>query len=188
MKYFYARVSTVKQHTDRQMPEPGEYDGIFTDKASGANFNRPEWNRLMNIVRKGDEIHIHSLDRLGRTLKGVVDTVEDLKERGVVLISRKEGQIGGGGAMGEAMYKLIAVIGELERNLMLERQAEQKAARAGEWKKRGPGKDTDTNGIVDAWKAGRDLPYIMDKFKVSRATAYRYRQQAGIPSKAAGLN
>ncbi|HBE6896988.1 TPA: recombinase family protein [Escherichia coli] len=188
MKYFYARVSTVKQDTARQMPEPGEYDDVFTDKASGANFNRPEWNRLMGIVRKGDEIHIHSLDRLGRTLKGIIDTVDELKKRGVILISRKEGQIGGGGAMGEAMYKLIAIFGELERNLMLERQAEQKAARGGEWKKRGPGKHTDADGIIDAWNAGRDLPYIMSKFKVSRATAYRYRQQAGIPSKAAGLN
>ena len=188
MKYFYVRVSTVKQDTARQMPQPSEYDGVFIDKASGANFNRPEWNRLMKIVRKGDEIHIHSLDRLGRTLKGVIETVEELKERGVILISQKEGQIGGGGAVSEAIFKLIALFAELERNLMLERQAEQKAARGGEWKKRGPGKHTDVDGIIDAWNAGRDLPYIMDKFKVSRATAYRYRQQAGIPNRAAGLN
>lgn len=65
----YIRVSTVEQNTDRQLSGvKTKFDKIFEDKASGASTIRPELAKLMDYAREGDTIHIHSIDRLARSL------------------------------------------------------------------------------------------------------------------------
>ena len=91
--YFYGRVSTVEQNTDRQVTAAKRYrptlkdDNIFIDKITGKTFDRPEWNILMRILREGDELIISELDRLGRTKKGVEESLSLLKSKGVRLRS-----------------------------------------------------------------------------------------------------
>ena len=65
-KVGYVRVSTVEQNESRQL-DGLELDKVFTDKASGRDRNRPELVKLLDYVREGDEVYVHSLDRLGRT-------------------------------------------------------------------------------------------------------------------------
>ena len=88
MIYFYARVSTKGQNTDRQLEAAKAYrnvDEIFIDKQSGKNFDRPEYERLKATVVKGDEVVIKELDRLGRNKDGVKEELEWFKEHGVLV-------------------------------------------------------------------------------------------------------
>lgn len=87
--YFYGRVSTTDQNVDRQITAARKYnstlkdENIFIDKITGKTFDRPEFNILKRIIRKGDELIVSELDRLGRTKEGVKETLDFLKERGV---------------------------------------------------------------------------------------------------------
>lgn len=73
MRYFYARVSTADQNLARQLKAAEAYhpDKIFADKASGKDFDRPEYQNLKSIISSGDELIIKSIDRLGRDRNGI---------------------------------------------------------------------------------------------------------------------
>lgn len=70
MRYFYARVSTKEQNLDRQLKAAKEYpkpiDRIFSEKESGKNFNRPAYQEMKSLLKPGDEVIVHALDRLSR--------------------------------------------------------------------------------------------------------------------------
>lgn len=88
MKYGYARISTGKQNTDRQVEELKKYDlhKIYIDKINGSNFDRPEFDKLMNdVLRKGDELYIKETDRLGRNKSQTLEVLRDLKAKGVIV-------------------------------------------------------------------------------------------------------
>ena len=88
MIYGYARVSSKDQNLARQLETMKSYKDIaelFCDKQSGKNFERPEYERLKSVVKKGDEVIIKELDRLGRNKKGVKEEIEWFKEQGVIL-------------------------------------------------------------------------------------------------------
>ena len=88
MIYFYARVSTKGQNTDRQLEVAKNYPGvdeIFVDKQSGKNFKRPEYERMKAKVVKGDEVVVKEMDRLGRNKEGLVEELKWFKEQGVVV-------------------------------------------------------------------------------------------------------
>ena len=87
--YGYVRVSTSEQHTDRQLTNIKKFrpliddDYIFIDHASGKDFERAHWTALRRIMKKGDELIVSELDRLGRTKSLVKDELDYLKKRGV---------------------------------------------------------------------------------------------------------
>jgi len=89
--YFYGRVSDKEQHEDRQLTAARKYcstlkdENIFIDKITGKTFNRPEWNVLKRILRKGDVLILCELDRIGRTKKGIMESLEFLKAKGVII-------------------------------------------------------------------------------------------------------
>ena len=88
MIYFYARVSTKGQNTDRQLEVAKSYpnvDEIFVDKQSGKNFDRPEYERLKATVVKVDEVVIKEMDRLGRNKEGLVKELKWFKDHGVIV-------------------------------------------------------------------------------------------------------
>ena len=89
MIYFYARVSTKDQNLARQLDVAKTYisniNEVFCDKASGKDFNRPEYDRLKSLVRKGDEVIVKELDRLGRNKDGIKEEIKWFKEQGVTL-------------------------------------------------------------------------------------------------------
>lgn len=85
----YARVSTQDQNLDLQLHALQEAgcERIFTEKASGAQRDRPELNNALDYMRKGDSLVVWKLDRLARSLKQLIDTVEKLEKKGMGLRS-----------------------------------------------------------------------------------------------------
>jgi DNA invertase Pin-like site-specific DNA recombinase len=140
MIYFYARVSTKGQNTDRQLEAAKDYpnvDEIFVDKQSGKNFDRPEYERLKVTVVKGDEVIIKELDRLGRNKDGVKAELEWFKEHGVLvrildipttLMVFPEGQSWVLEMVNNVLIEVMGSIAEQEREKILKRQKEGIAA------------------------------------------------------------
>jgi DNA invertase Pin-like site-specific DNA recombinase len=85
----YVRVSSVEQNTGRQL-EGIEVDRIFVDRASGKNTDRPKFQEMLNYVREGDRVIVHSMDRFARSLKDLVTEVDKLVKRGIAIQFVKE--------------------------------------------------------------------------------------------------
>jgi DNA invertase Pin-like site-specific DNA recombinase len=121
----YARVSTAEQHLDLQvdaLTAAGCYR-IFTDKASGAAgalAARPELDRVLDQLRPGDTLVGWKLDRLGRSLRHLVDTVTALADRGVGFRCLQEA-IDTTSAGGKLVFHSFAALAEFERDLIRER-------------------------------------------------------------------
>lgn len=132
MKIGYIRVSKDKQATILQEDamKREECKRVFTDKMTGKRFDRPEYLRMLDLARPGDVIVVWRLDRLGRSLKELIETVTDLATRGIELKSLKE-NIDTTTPTGKFMFHVMAALTEFERDLISERtQAGLEAARA----------------------------------------------------------
>ena len=122
----YQRVSTADQNTDRQL-DGIAVDKMFTDHASGKDTHRPALTECLRYVREGDELVVHSMDRLSRSVIDMLTTVNDLAGRGVRIRFVKEGHATFGDAddpCGELMLTVMAAVAQFERSLLLERQRE----------------------------------------------------------------
>ena len=88
----YVRVSTIEQNEARQIEalEKHDIDKWFTEKVSAKNTNRPELQRMLEFVREGDVVYIHDFSRLARSTKDLLEIVDQLKSKGVGLVSNKE--------------------------------------------------------------------------------------------------
>ncbi|MEG3541388.1 recombinase family protein, partial [Acinetobacter radioresistens] len=89
-KVAYKRVSTADQNTARQL-DSMTFDKVFEDKISGKDVNRPALQAMLEYVRDGDELYVHSLDRLGRNTADLIELVNKLKDKGVTIIFEKQG-------------------------------------------------------------------------------------------------
>src|SRR5690606_35732417 len=89
IKLEYARVSTLDQNLDLQFNELKNYGctTIYHEKVSGKNTDRPELKKLLGSLRKGDQVVVWKLDRLGRSLRDLVDLVALFHEQGVNFVS-----------------------------------------------------------------------------------------------------
>lgn len=118
----YARVSTSDQNLAAQVEalEAAGCEKIFTDKVSGATTARDGLNAALEFARAGDSLVVWKLDRLGRSLKGLVDLAANLAERQVELRSLTDG-IDTKGAAGRFFFHLMAAFAEMERELIRER-------------------------------------------------------------------
>lgn len=125
MKVAYVRVSTAEQNESRQLEALKKY-GIekwFTEKISAKDTNRPQLQAMLDFVREGDSVYIHSFDRLARSTKDLLDITDQLQEKKVNLISNKE-NLDSSTPTGKLMLTMIAAINEFERQNILERQRE----------------------------------------------------------------
>ena len=127
----YARVSTGRQRTDPQLRELRRYAkarkwkvvGEYVDRGqSGAKDSRPELNRLMDDLYKGkaEGVLVWKFDRFARSLRHLVVTLEDFRERGIGFASMTE-NIDVETSMGRAMFGMIGAMAQLERDLISER-------------------------------------------------------------------
>ncbi len=125
----YARVSTIGQSLDSQLDalNRAECKRIFTDKASGAMENRPEWTKLMDFIRPGDMIVVTELSRMTRSLMHLLQLLQDFEKKGVSLVSLRE-NIDTSTATGRAFVSIIGAINQMERELKAERAAAGRAA------------------------------------------------------------
>ncbi|WP_224728265.1 recombinase family protein [Cysteiniphilum sp. JM-1] len=132
MKKAYARISTTAQNIDSQLDELKNYgyDEIYIDEASGKDTSRPQLNELLKSLRKGDQIIIYRLDRLGRSIQHLIELMTIFDKKGVALVSLSE-SINTTTATGKLVFNLFAAIADFERNLIIERtQIGLKAAKA----------------------------------------------------------
>jgi DNA invertase Pin-like site-specific DNA recombinase len=175
----YVRVSTVAQ-TLFQQREALESAGVvktFSDTMSGARDDRPGLAALMEYVREGDTVVVWKLDRLGRNTLHILETVEELNDRGVKLISTSDG-IDSSTPAGRMMIGVLGSLAEYERELIRERTALKRiASRANGTRFGRPRKVADAEHIATARRMREDGHTAKDIAKylgVSRATLYRY--------------
>lgn len=157
MKIGYVRVSTEEQNTARQeimLRELG-VDELFVDRASGKNADRPELNRMMNFVRRGDTVIVESISRFARNTRDLLDLVEQLTAKQVEFVSRKEA-IDTTTPTGKFMLTVFAAVAELEREYILQRQREGIAIAKAQGKYRGrpPKIYPDFERIAARWQKG----------------------------------
>ncbi len=118
----YARVSTKDQPLDLQLSalEKVGCSKIYQDKLSGSKKERPGLSEALNFLRAGDVLVIWKLDRLGRTVKGLIELVDDLHDRGIHLNSLTD-SIDTSTAQGRFFFHIMASLAEMERELLIER-------------------------------------------------------------------
>ncbi|PTW43705.1 DNA invertase Pin-like site-specific DNA recombinase [Sphingomonas faeni] len=118
----YARVSTPEQDLTLQLDALREAgcERLFSDKASGARADRAGLAEALSHARIGDILVVWKLDRLGRTMKGLVDLAATLVDRGVGLRSITDG-IDTAGTAGKLVFHIMAAMAEMERDLVRER-------------------------------------------------------------------
>ena len=175
----YVRVSTVDQNTDRQL-DGIELDEVFTDHASGKDTNRPQLQAMIKHVRKGDEVVVHSMDRLARSLVDLRRTVDQLTAKGVRVRFVKEGLTFGDTSdpCATLMLSVMGAVAEFERALLLERQREgiAIAKTKGKYKGRVPSLDDDQAAAIDRRiDEGESASALAREYGVSRATVYNMR-------------
>ncbi|WP_252188946.1 recombinase family protein [Bacillus mycoides] len=133
MKVGYVRVSTIDQNLDLQIDALKSYgcDKIFQGKLSGVKHKRPGLEEALQYVRPGDSLVVWRLDRLGRTMRHLIQIVNELNERGVSFYSVHENiTMDRSSATDQLMFHLFASFAEFERNLIRERtEAGRVAAR-----------------------------------------------------------
>jgi len=122
MKIGYARVSTQDQKLELQLDDLKKYgcETIFKEKMSGKNKTRPQLTRMIDQLRKGDVVVVWKLDRLGRSLKDLIELVSSFREKGVEFVSLKDG-IDTGTATGRFTFNIFASLAEFEREIIRER-------------------------------------------------------------------
>ena len=128
----YVRVSTLEQNVDPQIDQLKQAgcERIFRDKASGAKTERPGLKEALDFLREGDSLVVWRLDRLGRSLKHLLETVSMLEERGIGFRSLQE-SIDTTTSGGRLIFHIFGALAEFERNLIRERtMAGLRAARA----------------------------------------------------------
>ena len=123
MKIGYARVSTTDQNADAQCALLREYgcERIYEESVRGKNAkNRPELKRMLDAVRPGDIIVVQRLDRLGRSLKDLIELLDGFKDQGISFVSLAD-SIDTTTATGELIFHLVGAIAQFEQRLVSER-------------------------------------------------------------------
>ena len=152
MRFGYTRVSTVAQtlHQQHDALTAAGASKIYSDTMSGARDDRPGLAALMDQLRAGDTVVVWKLDRLGRNMLHILETVKALTEMGVTLVSTSDG-IDSSTAAGRMMIGVLGSLAEYERELVNERTALKRAASRANGTKFGrPRKVDDTEHITTA--------------------------------------
>ncbi|MHA7269546.1 recombinase family protein [Arthrobacter sp. HLT1-20] len=175
----YARVSATEQNVDLQhaaLNTAGAYR-IWTDYASGATANRPQWQECLDHLQPGNVLVVNDLSRLGRNTADLAAIVKSLAERNVGLRSLAETWLDSTNSQGLLMFRFFSAIAEYERNRLRERTLDgPKAARARGRVGGRPTKMTpDKSATAQDMRAkGRMIKDIAKTIDVSEATVVRH--------------
>ena len=177
----YARVSTADQDVAAQEDRLRQAGAIrvFVDVISGRQFERPGLAQLIDHARAGDSLCVTRLDRLGRSLKELLETVENLKANGIHLVSLEE-HIDTTSAAGELVFHVFGAIAHFERRLISERTRDGIAAARKRGRKPGrPALDQETVSAAQTLvEAGLTAGQAAKQLGIGRATAYRITRAA----------
>lgn len=175
----YIRVSTADQNTDRQL------DGItldkrFEDKLSGSTTDRPQLLAMIEWVREGDVVHVHSIDRLARSMSDLLKIVADLNAKRVAVRFHKEDMTftGEDSPMQKLMLNMMGSFAQFEREVMKERQREgiAKAKEKGVYK--GRTKTIDDSAILGLLAEGKTVRAVAAELGINPSTVQRAKKVA----------
>lgn len=181
----YARVSTADQDLSGQKDRLLQHGAIrvFEDVISGKTFNRPGLAALLDQARPNDTLAVIRLDRLGRSLKELLETVDDLKAREINLISLEE-RIDTTSAAGELVFHVFGAIAHFERRLISERTKDglASARKHGRVPGRPPLQPATISALQDLVGAGKSVSQAAKHLGIGRSTAYKAIRGNGKPS------
>lgn len=174
----YVRVSSVDQQTDRQL-DGMALDKTFTDKVSGATTDRPQLQAMLEYIREGDTLHVHSIDRLARSLSDLLKLVEWLNTKGITVHFQKE-QLkftGENDPMQKLMLSMMGSFAEFERSMIRDRQREgiAKAKEKGVYK--GRVKSVDDDAIRQLVASGTSFRKAAEQLGISLSSVQRAMKQ-----------
>jgi DNA invertase Pin-like site-specific DNA recombinase len=181
----YARVSTGKQDLDRQLDALSKLgispERIYVDKRSGATTDRPGLRALLRYVRAGDVIVVHTLDRLGRTVRDTLNLIHELSERGIGVRNLADPiRVDSSAAddpMAQLAVVLLALFAQMERTYAIERAAHARAVATAKGLRVGRPVTVDPDKL--AWAAhlrdeGHTMAEIVAKTGIARTSLYRH--------------
>lgn len=175
----YARVSTQDQNPELQLDalRKAGCEKIFTEKASGTQQDRAQLKAALEYVRAGDTLVVWKLDRLARSLKQLIETIENLKERNIEFRSLTEA-IDTATPGGRLTFHVFAALAEFERSIIQERTQAGLAAARARGKKGGRPAALTADDLLIAKALLRDpaisVEEVAKRLKVSPSTLYRY--------------
>ncbi len=191
--YGYIRVSTKEQNEDRQLEAMRKSDvpdkNIFSDKQSGRDFERPQYRRMMGILKNDDVLYVKSIDRLGRNYSEILEQWRILtKEKKVdivvldmPLLDTRIGKDLMGTFLSDIVLQVLSFAAENERSNIKQRQAEGIAAakargvRFGRPKKKEP---QNFEAMVSLWENKKmTLSEILESCDMSKSTFFRRRRE-----------
>ena len=176
MKVGYRRVSTSEQNLDRQ--ELSGVERVFEDKASGKNTNRVALQEMIDFVRPGDEVVVHSIDRLARDLRDLQSIITTLNEKGVSVEFISERLLFSGAendAFAKLQLQMMGAFAEFERAIIRKRQAEgiAKAKERGVYTNRKRKSTINVNRVKGLRDEGLNNTEIAALMGISRMSVYR---------------
>lgn len=194
MKIGYARVSTVDQNEARQMEALREegVDRIYMDKKSGKDFNRPEYQRMIASLRKGDVLVIHSIDRLGRNYEEIItewrkitkEIEADIIVQDMPLLNTTQNKDLTGTLIADIVLQLLSYVAQRERENIRQRQKEGIAIAKAQGKYKGRAKKEINKELFEntkiRWQNGEITKVqFADIMGISRSTLYKLLEDEG---------
>lgn len=174
----YTRVSSEAQNLDRQL-DGIALDKVFADKVSGKNTQRPRLDELLDYVRDGDTVVVHSMDRLARNLDDLRQLVRGFTDRGVAVEFVKENLTftGDDSPMATLLLSIMGSFAEFERALISERQMEGIAQAKMRGVYTGRKKALTNEQVVDIRDritSGETKAALAREYGISRETLYQH--------------
>lgn len=175
----YARVSTEDQNLDLQCDALmlAGCQSIYEEKISGKSKDRPELLNCLKALREGDTLVVWRLDRLGRSLKDLIDIVSSLEKNNINFVSITE-KVETNSATGKLIFHLFGALSEFERQLIRERTKAGIAAARARGRKGGRRPSLDQGKIKEIKALMADptikVSVIAKRYGVSRATLYKH--------------
>lgn len=179
MIFGYARVSTIEQNLDRQLDalKVAGAEDIIQEKITGTKADRPELNRLLDMLRDGDMILISDLTRLSRSTKDLFTLVDKIEKKGANIKSLKESWLDTTTPQGKLMFTFMAGISQFERDLISQRTKEGLEAARARGRKGGRREkldDAKKKAIYDLYTQKQTkLMDICNMFDISKPTLYK---------------
>lgn len=192
MKIGYARVSTVEQNEARQMEALREegVDKIYMDKKSGKDFNRPEYQKMIAFLQKGDVLVVHSIDRLGRNYEEIItewrkitkEIEADIIVQDMPLLNTSQNKDLTGTLIADIVLQLLSYVAQRERENIRQRQKEGIAIAKSQGKYKGRAKkEIDKKLFEDTktrWQNGEITKIqFAEIVGVSRGTLYKILEE-----------
>jgi len=184
MKYGYARVSTVNQDLEAQLQalKAEGCDEIYSEKLTGTKSDRPQFQKLLSTLKKGDTLVVTKLDRFARSTEDAIQTIKSLFEKGIKVHVLNMGLVENT-PTGRLIFNIMSSFAEFERDMIVERTQEGKAiAKQREDFREGRPKKFNRKQIEHALGLLQTMSYkqVEDMTGISKSTLIRAKKAAAL--------